>query len=180
MMHVTWILSVAGLREWPSHMSAADRQWYCDRGKAIHKACELYDQDKLGIVDDRIRAYVDAYIQFRADTKWELVAIEQALESKNLGVCGTLDRVFKRRGKKIILDIKTSDADQATAVQTAGYAIMYGGKPDRMAIALRDDGTYRLHDYKDRAGDYSAFMGAVAVAGWKLRNRLIEPEGQRT
>lgn len=95
--------------------------WYAERGTAVHKATELWDQGNLNplTLDDQIAGYLDAWKRFTMDIKtkewkrfttertsdnktrvvgtdWEhinFVAIEQIVHHERLGYAGTVDRV---------------------------------------------------------------------------------------
>ena len=79
------------------------------------------------------------------------------------------------KGVLAIIDIKTTAAmNPVTALQLAAYQEAYNAgrkekAQERWAVQLRKDGTYRLHQYKDRA-DLSVFLACVQIFNWKERN----------
>ena len=83
-----------------------------------------------------------------------------------------------RLQSKILVDIKTNEADDATALQTAGYAVAYGKKVNRAAVGLKEDGTYRMEWYKDDARDVATWEAcakfAIAITGWRKINGIKE------
>lgn len=185
MLRVTQILALCGLREWPRHIPAAEREWYLQRGSAIHKAAALYDNDMLDpdSLDPRIAGFVAAYRRFREEVGGSLLLCEHHVECPRLGYHGTLDRVFGPSNAwkgRVLLDIKTNEADAATKLQTAAYRMALGWKVSRGAVALRDDGTYRLYLYDDDAGDEAAWLACVRLAGWVGKNAPLHLQGGAT
>jgi len=170
---VTGTLSDAGLidgSEWFTEFSR-------NRGSMIHLATALYDRGELDMtsVDDRIVGYVNAWIAFRRDSRFEPVLIEHVVAHDNPRFAGTLDRAGVMGGKKVLLDIKTGKMPRWTALQTAAYQRCVPEYTTRCGIELRDDGTYRLHTFGDRY-DWTVFAAALAVACWKMNNTLhVQP-----
>lgn len=158
-------------------------------GTAVHLACELYDQGELD--EDGLSAelvpYLYAWIKFRAECGVEILANERRLYHPLLRFAGTLDRVTTHRSAKgaptWLLDLKTSeDPAPAYGVQLFGYLLLLACntdeavKPEHLAglrrgtVHLRDDGTYRLHEYKN-PNDEAAFRALLSIAQWKEANQ---------
>lgn len=185
MLRVTDVLRLSGLRPDMKWMSPEDRDWYYRRGSMIHKAVALMDVGRLDwkSLHPRIVPYVQAAQKFRLECGGELVAQELEVTDLNMGTMGHLDAVYKSmslrsHGRQLCLvDWKTNSVDQATQVQTAAYALMTTnalphGAPVRFrcGVALHDDSSYAVTWYTDRAGDIQAWVGAVMLAKWRLRN----------
>jgi hypothetical protein len=181
MLRVTQILKACGLYEWPTRLSEDDRVWYLQRGSFVHKAAELFD---LGVLDwnkldPRIQPYVQAWQQFRGEVGGEIIGIEVKVKSVRFGYHGTLDRIFQGsrvypKGK-LLIDIKTSEAADVTAIQTAGYALAWGkhgGKCRRGAVSLLATGKYHFEMYEDDAGDKAAWLACLALAAWKQKRGI--------
>jgi len=190
-LHVTDILRIAGARK-PIPKSEEETKWYLTRGKMIHRATELLDTaglDWAQIADEwreEIRPYVEGYIKFRKEVKGKLVACECRLESQTMGFVGTIDRVFRDLGGVpgvYIVDLKTNDWDTATKWQLAAYSYLYV-KHNRLrkppfirALALKDDGTYRLGTEWDNTKLlFHEFVLLKAVAQVLLANGLAKQE----
>lgn len=175
MLRVTQVLALCGLREWPRSVPQADREWYLQRGTAIHKATALYDNDMLdpATVDPRIAGFIEGYKRFRQEIGGSILLCEHPVESVRYGYRGTLDRVFgpsRSWRKRVLLDVKTNQADIYTRLQTSGYRMALGWKCQRGAVALKEDGTYRLDLYADDAGDEQAWVACVRLAVWMRKN----------
>jgi hypothetical protein len=196
-LHVTDILRIAGLRP-EMKVKQEDKEYYLLRGKQIHKACEIMDTDPVGLqwdsVDERIRPFVEGYARFRREMMGDVVSCELKVTHPFLRYVGTIDRVFKNLGGMpglFIVDLKTNDVDDATAIQTMGYVLAYEAQKKRKRIpcyrrglALKDDGTYRLvGDKWNDSADYGTFMAALAVAEWNVGHGVAkqqEREGDDT
>lgn len=191
LLHVTDILRIAGLRP-EMKLKQEDKEYYLLRGRQIHKACEIMDTDPVGlqwdIVDERIRQFVEGYAKFRREMIGEVVACELKVVHPLFGYVGTIDRVFKTLGGMpglFIVDLKTNDVDDATAIQTMGYVLAYEAQQKRKrrvpcyrrGLALKDDGTYRLvGDKWNYNADYGTFMSALAVAKWSVSHGVAKQE----
>lgn len=157
-------------------------------GAAVHLACELYDQGELDEdgLDDALRPYLAAWVKFKADNAALILANERKLYHPTLRFAGTLDRLAALRpsGDRLwLLDLKTSeDSAPSYGVQLFGYLLLLvaNGDPDlaadrlaglrRGTVHLRDDGTYRLHEYKN-PNDEAAFRALLSIAQWKEANQ---------
>lgn len=147
-------------------------------GTAAHADCHAYDDDDLdwNAVDERVRPYVEAWAEFRANTKLTPIARERRLFHPGLFYAGTLDGVFATPdGKLVLVDMKLGDpSDAGAAFQTAAYEAAYLLDHPDLAIAERwavqldpsrrvpyviTDYTARLQHWRD----FSIFQSAVAV-----------------
>ena len=154
-----------------------DSTWFTeysrDRGTKVHQAIRLYDEGELDedALDAVLVPYLAAWRRFLADGQVEIDASEVQLASPVYGFAGTIDKLARIGGRGVaILDIKTSRTPARWwGLQLAGYHILQGevGRR-RYTVQLLDDGSYRLHEYKDRE-DRAVFLAAVAVYNWKRR-----------
>ena len=149
-------------------------------GKAVHKAIELMEAGTLDVdsLDPAIVPFVGAWSKFKAEAGFTVLHSEMIVVSKKLRVAGTLDLTGMRENDDVeLLDLKAVWAMGAeTAIQTAGYAILYeemtGVKVQRRGgLQLLRDGTYKYFPYKD-ANDRNVFMACLTVHNWlKLHGR---------
>lgn len=156
-----------------------------DRGRAVHLATQLWDEDDLDVdsLPDTVRPYLDAWIRFREETGFEPGLIEFRVHSRTFGYAGTLDRTgsfHKLRGirpdQPALIDLKaTYKIMAAVGPQTAGYLHALhetlGNKITRrrFAVQLKPDGTYRLEECKDPS-DWSVFLSALTLTNWRARH----------
>lgn len=142
-----------------------------DIGRAVHLACEYFDQRVLDwdSLDPEVQPYVEGWILFCQEKRVEVLAVEQRVYHPQLGYAGTLDRLLladTAHGRGLVLgDIKTGDGSMA-GPQTAAYLDAYAamaaaglveqpptlGQPvDRWSIQLLPTGRYALTDHTARA-----------------------------
>lgn len=150
-----------------------------ERGTAVHKACELHDMAQLDFssVDETIAPYLEGYIKFVSETKFEHHAVEQKVVSRKYGYAGTLDRlgVLGKSKRRCQIDLKSAvSVSRSVGPQTAAYEQAareeHWIEPkeiiDRYALQLRADGGYRLLPCKSPA-DFSVFLSALTIYKFK-------------
>lgn len=137
-----------------------------ERGTAVHLACEYWDRGILdeSTVDESIVGYLEGWKSFLKDTNPQWSMIEAQFYSEAFGYAGTLDRKGQIFGCEATLDIKTSVASHPVwGVQTAAYSNgLKSPKDKRFTVQLRDNGTYRLNEWKDST-DWSVFVSLLTV-----------------
>lgn len=179
--NVTQIIREAGL---------IDDRYFTDeareRGRAVHVATALYDQGRLddSKVREEYRGYVEAYKNYRSQSEWKVVAIEQRVWNADLGYAGTQDREVESCGCVGLEDLKTGAPVASTAIQTAAYERCdskypyYGLPGPRRAIHLRANGKFSVEVYDDH-DDWDAFLAALTLRNWKL-NHGVQTNGNGT
>ena len=146
------------------------------RGSIVHELTEKYDNgEEISLLSDTGRigfklsewAMFERYVDFRSRFELEILMSEFNIINENLGYAGTLDRVVKMNDKKILLDIKTSNAIYPFYwLQLAAYKKLYesiglkSGGIDEVAILWLNAKT-RTNGSK----------GAIQGIGWQLVNR---------
>lgn len=102
------------------------------RGSKVHALTEAYDRgEKISLLNDSGEismsmlewSMFERYVQFRVSNPDMVpILIEQNFISSKRKRAGTLDRVFKFRGRRLLLDIKTSSmVHEHYWLQQAGY-----------------------------------------------------------
>jgi hypothetical protein len=145
-------------------------------GTAVHKLCELHDQDNLDMrsVSPALLPYLDAWKRFLSETGAVVLEVEKQYHHKMMGYAGTLDRVLLIKKKKVVTDIKSvSRLSPAVGVQLAAYQNLLSANSayvcnDRAAVQLRDDGTYRYQPYTDPT-DWPVFVSLLTLHTWKKK-----------
>ena len=170
------------------------------RGSVVHKLTEDYDAGKeVNLVNDRGSidyklnewAMFEKYVEFRSRFDFTVDAIELNIISKELGYAGTIDRIIDLYGKKILVDIKTSNAIYTSYwLQLAAYRNLLksqGINVDKVAIlwlnaktrtdgkkdAVQGNGWQLIHK-EDTAIDLSLFNATHLL--WKAENGLSKPK----
>lgn len=144
------------------------------RGKAVHKACELDDAGELDetTVDARIVPYIDAWRRFRKEFPFTVLEAEKERYNAQHGYAGTPDCLiaFGRRDIAVV-DRKTGLPGIGAALQTAAYARFWlnGDSMRRFALRMMPTGKYQFTEYKD-PGDWRDFLACLAVH--RLKERL--------
>lgn len=170
----------AGFYKWLKEVgSDADtiRDAAGERGSTVHKLTEQYDEGlevSLLSEDGRLNfsmqewSLFERYVNFRSRFPLEFIVTELRLISEKFEEAGTLDRYVIMNGKRMILDIKTSNQIYDHYwLQLAAYKRMFedisGLKVDQVAILwlnakTRTDGS----------------KGAIQGEGWQLLVRADE------
>lgn len=153
--------------------------FYAERGKAVHRACELIDKGTLdnASLDPRVRPYVEGYRKFIRESGYQPQFWELPLYHPALGFAGTVDKLGSLNGRFGILDIKTSRSlDPAVELQLCAYAVLWiESHPDsppafKYALQLTDDGGYKLHTKYSEAS-IELWLSAITVYRWKQTHR---------
>lgn len=170
---VTQVIASVGLYDF-SHVSEAVLEQSADFGNKVHEMTALADRGELDVfgLDPFLDPYLTAWEKFRKEMGFEPDPnwIEAQRYSEKYGYAGTPDRVGLIQGKDFaIVDIKTGVLTAAAAIQTAGYELLCPFKVKRrMSVQLKDDGTYKIAEYKDKS-DKLVFLSCLNVANFKRR-----------
>lgn len=166
---VTQVLNALGMT--PTY---PDVEFYRARGRAVHRATELFDSGKLKLVDERLLGYLDSWKAFLYATKFIPTLIEHRVVSETFQYAGTIDRYGTIGGDPALVDIKSGDIAPYAALQTAAYAHALAEDAikvrRRLAVRLYEDGQPgRVKEYRDY-GDQQQFLCALTVYKWKEKN----------
>lgn len=174
---VTQILGEAGL---------IDDRWYTEesqlRGRTVHVITALDDRGELdeAKVDAEYRGYLDAWRRFKAETKCEILSVEERVCNFVYRYAGTIDRRIRLPGLIELGDLKTGQPEWWHRFQSAGYWMCHdinaGG---RCSIYLRSDGTWKSQIHARHAYDTDVFRAALTLANAK-RNEGITNDRNRS
>ncbi len=146
-------------------------------GRAVHKACELYDLGSLdeGALDAALVPYLAGWKKFSSEHAVKWTVIEQPLYSDLHRYAGTPDRFGTVDGKAAVVDIKSSVAlYPSVGPQLAAYKNIVPGSPPicrRLGVRLKPDGTYEAKEYPDR-DDWSLFLSLLTMRNWCGRHSI--------
>lgn len=159
-----------------------DRQFYLNRGRAVHEACALLvkRQLDLGSTDPRLHGYIESFHKFMIRTGFHVKHIELPVWSLQYQFAGTLDYFGALNGSDTIVDLKSGDPADAAALQTAAYS--FAAKESvgisaqrRLTLRLDPDGKEcRPEEYSDLGNDIRIFLSATAVWHWRNQRNLIK------
>lgn len=176
---VTQCLKVANILDY-RHIPQDVLQRAAIRGTAVHKACELWDLDKLdeSTLDAEIGAYLEGWKAFIRETGWANARIEQRVYQAKYRYAGTFDRTGILGGGLVCLDIKTGILLDGHRNQLAAYTMTQPmpRRYRRIALQLTKEGRYKIAEFKigDLMGDFNKFLGALA----ETQKQLNQQEGQ--
>jgi len=148
-------------------------------GTAVHEATRLYDLNDLNenTLDPALKPYLNAWVKFKKDVGIKtFVEIEKEVCSKHYGFAGRLDRIFTRKNKLVLMDIKTSkNIMPVTGLQLAGYQIAYEEMAkkkikERWGISLQEN-KYSITVFDDLA-DRSIFLSALTLRNWRKKWKI--------
>lgn len=153
-------------------------------GTAVHRACELLDNDDLDDESPEGRAalvplagYLAGYKKFKAEKKPLVMQNETQLFHPVHRYAGTIDRRLGIEGHVWDVDLKSTVAmSPIVGIQTAAYTEMFKahGKTERArrgALQLFPDSGYKLHEFTDPS-DFSVFLSLLTVQRFKERHSL--------
>jgi hypothetical protein len=159
---VSEILKTVGLtKDW----SGVD-PFYAARGKAVHRAIELYLADDL---DDRsigtvIRPFFDGFLKYWDKHGTKPVGIEVKRYNEDLAYAGTADLLVD----DLIIDWKCSKShDKVAELQGEAYKSLFPGLGFRV-VQFPGDGSFKIFDY-GTAVEY--WPSAIKLYEWKARKK---------
>lgn len=150
-----------------------DDTWYDEhgkeRGKAVHFACQLIDEESLdwSTVSDEIAPYAHAYEKFKIESSFVPNLIEIPHYNFTFRYGTTIDRTgtLPKRGE-ILLELKSGAVEDWAGLQLALQNECLPKRLPRFALQLKSDGTYRLQEFTD-PNDRNVALAACAVVHWK-------------
>jgi len=158
-----------------------ERDFYKNRGQAVHEACALMIRGKLDLAatDKRLHGYIESFRKFVKRVSFVPEMVEQAVWSKNYRVAGRLDYVGMLDGRRSVLDLKSGDPADAAALQTAAYIACL--KESHGVVATRrltlrldpDGGDPKPEEYEDLAYDIQVFFSLSTGWHWRKAHGLI-------
>lgn len=167
---VTQIIAAAGLYGDTSHFTDYSR----DRGTFVHQIVEWHLSGELDetTVDPFLAPYFEAWKKFEQESSYVSDSCEKRLASSTYRFAGTIDHIGHLNGHFCIIDVKSGAPTPATGIQLAGYEMLLSARgARRFALHLKDDGNYKLIEYKDR-NDRNVFLSALALWNWKQNNNV--------
>lgn len=167
---VTQILSI--LYDF-SGISPATLEYARQRGTAVHKACEIFDNGGsfTAPLDEVIQPYFVAWVKFVVEKKVRITATERRLRHQHMRYAGTFDAIGMIGDEEWLIDRKcTSALSDVTGVQLAAYAAILGRPLRRAAVQLKPDGTYVFQEYSGRS-DWPTFVAAYTIFNWKENHK---------
>lgn len=148
-----------------------------ERGTYVHKLIELYEFETLDEYDQELKPYLDAWIQFLADTGFVSDLIEYRVYHPQYKYAGQIDRIGHIRKKMILIDVKTTAIVMpSVGPQVAAYREAWASEAyqidERWVVQLKPDGTYRRETLRG-SGDFSTFLACLNIHKFKVKHNEI-------
>ena len=149
---VTEILADVGLAQDFSAVPPAALEAARARGIAVHEAIEALAYGYFeGEPDPTIAAYLDAYRKFLHESRYVTLASEFEVVHPVWRYRGHPDSLGMMGTTRLITDFKTGElgaVDYQLVAYIEGWNATHPTEPVTagMAVQLRDDGTYRIHE----------------------------------
>jgi hypothetical protein len=165
------------------HDADAIRDAAGDRGSTVHKLTEIVDEgNEVSLLDEPTGtlkykldewAMLARYVEFRQRFPLKVIASELQLISPQLGDAGTLDRYIEMDGKRLIIDIKTSNSLWPHYwLQLAAYRRLFTTITDQEVDAV----AILWLNAKTRT---NGTKGAIQGPGWQLITKEDSSEDLR-
>jgi hypothetical protein len=145
-----------------------------DFGIKVHSACALMINKSLDwrTLDPQLVPYVSAARKFLQESGVTMLRYEHRMVDPSLKIAGTLDFTGMLNRYAAVFDWKTTAVmGRTVGLQLAAYDHLYrlgmGSRPlKRYGVQLREDGSYRLLEYKDPR-DFNFFKSALNIWWWR-------------
>jgi len=150
------------------------KDWYANRGKAIHLAINLLVQNKLDYksLDPRIEPRIVAFERFLKDSQYQVWHSELMYYHPVWYYAGTIDLILwdPIKSKLILADIKSS-FEPKSYLQNGGYSIMWDYHNKKKVwksciVQLKDDGMYDLKWVPDQKEAERLFLACYMLYNW--------------
>jgi len=149
------------------------KDWYMQRGKALHKAIELISKDKLdwNSVHNSIKPRLVSFQKFLENTKSRILDSEIRMYSKRLRFAGTADAVLEGIDGLYLVDFKSSVTPEVD-IQLGGYSIMYTEndlvRPIKLMAVELGENNYKIRIVKNPKHAERLFMCCLQIHNFKL------------
>lgn len=151
-----------------------------ERGTAVHKACQYYDEKDLAVVPENIIPYLEQYKLALAAHKIVVLENEQMRYHPQFFYAGTLDKIVRIDGALGIIDIKTGQKYTEHKWQLAAYADMIKHEHTeplrRWALYLTPE-SFQLEEFTDRK-DFTEFLVFFSSHNLKIKYGYRKPKTQ--
>lgn len=147
-----------------------------ERGKAVHKAVELYHAGSLDFasLDAEVVPRLHAYLDFLAHSRFTPDLCEYIVHHTGYGYAGKLDLYGHfPDGSTALIDVKTGSIEPQAGYQTAAYLAAMVCEFPRAVMAQRCALWLGVNDYElvpfNSARDWAMFQWQLTI--WKLRRQ---------
>ena len=167
--HTYWLgdTKVPGVNEILQDLGVSGSGFYpegaAQKGRDIHALTEVFDRGEA-IATTPYLPYLMAWLQFKEDTGYEVIATEQKSHHPLLLYAGTVDRRLVIDGEEYLVDIKSGQACRWHELQLIAYGLVHN-RPRLLAVYIAADGTYKKKEFNyDK--EY-VWLSCLSVYRWK-------------
>jgi len=146
-------------------------------GQVVHVACDLLNRKNLdwSSLIPEVAGYVRSYERWTHIIGFEMIASEMAMYSQEWRFAGKLDVVGWVKGKRLLLDLKTGVVLPGTAIQTAGYEILWQENQkvsiqERGSLKLFPDGSLPKLTIFPNPDDIEIFKACRKIYNWRYQD----------
>lgn len=179
---VSKILELAGIISFDM-VKFEDRERAAYMGDCVHETARQFGLGTLDLdeLDPLLIGYFEAIQKFYANRVKKILFIEKIIFDERLGYAGTVDIVYQDFQNKICLDdFKTGEAIPGYQIQTILYKKAWEKNfklpiEERAVVMVNANGSF--DPKRDRVRhterkDYDVAMHALAIAYWKIENKM--------
>lgn len=166
-----------------SMVSSAVLESARELGSAVHYGTYLDDAGVLdeATVDPVVAPYLEAWRKFRRELNPRLLVREVKGFHPVHRFATTIDSVMEVKlpnwsaESAAIGEIKTGALWPSYGPQTAAHAEVVqhttGFKvPRRIAVQLKNDGNYKIHEFTDQRGDWAVFLSCLTIKNYRSKH----------
>jgi len=167
---VTFVLRQTGVSPDSRYYSRQAR----DRGRAVHEAIRLFDENRLNFatLDPRIEGWLRAYIEWSSGEgeRFTRAKNEVVLWNETLRVAGKADKIAvdKFYGPRAVVEFKSGEPEDWHALQVEAYRVAARKPGEQMLTAylvyLRKTGKYSMRAVKPAPGRWAAVVSTFNEA----------------
>lgn len=146
------------------------------RGHAIHKTIELFEQNRLNFetLHPDLWKCLEQWMDFKEVTSFVPRRQEQMVYSEKYGYAGTFDTDGTMAGDEMLLDIKGGQKYEPHKIQTAAYKLagvergILTENCRRASLYITPD-NWTLEFHRDE-GERVVFLSLLTVLKWRMHN----------
>ena len=146
------------------------KDWYMQRGKALHKAIELLCQNKLdwSSVHPEVLPRLKSFENFIKSTGFKVLENEVRRYSREFQFAGTVDAIIQvdEDDGLYLVDFKSSITPEVD-IQLGGYSLLFRKTVRLMAVELGEE-NFKIRLVKNLTHAERLFMCCLQIHNFKL------------
>ena len=176
---ITTILKSAALIDYRAPGNELFSEDFMLRGKAVHKAIELYNKKTLdeNTIDEVVKPYFEAYKKFKKDTGYKSKQSEVLAWHPQRRYATMVDDIGFMGQDPVLLEFKTGAYQPWHRLQVVAGRACLGDefKTNKdFVLQLNDNATYTLHKVPYEVTEEMLFFSLVNLYYWKKNNNCLK------